>query len=184
MKHKYYWFIVPLLFLTSCKDLFIVDKEFSMSAIPYTGNELRIDGYYYKKVDSDTTFVYIFVFFTNGVYFGGVGSKPFIGLEDRLHDPNYIKNLQNKNSCWGPYQIKGRVLKSEFYDIFGNSWRTCIAHGKILNDSTFNIEKVTFSKTEKEVNVKMEGTSYYFLGEYHFKQFNPKPDSTNNIIKY
>jgi len=183
-RYYYYWLIVLLFFLTACtKDFFTKDKEFSMKAIPYTGNELRIDGYYYKKAGHDATRVYIFVFYANGVYFGGVGSISFSELEDKLRNPLYIKNLRDTKSCWGPYQIEGNVLKSEYYDIFGHDWRTCIAHCKILNDSTFNIEEITFSKTGKKVNVEREGTSYYFLGEYHFKQFSPKPDSTNYIVK-
>jgi len=179
MKHRCYYFIAFLFFLTACQDFFIKDKEFSMKAIPYTGDELKINGYYYKM---DDTWSHVLIFYANGVQFGGNSVIPNIEIEDRLRNPEYTKNLHDCLSCWGPYQIKENVLQFEFYDIFGHDWRTCIAHCKILNDTTFNIEKVTFSKTGKEVDVKKEGVGESFLGEYRFKQFNPKPDSTNSVV--
>ena len=177
MKYIFYWLIAFLFFLTACEDFFIKDKEFSMKAIPYTGDELRIDGYYYKKAYDEMSRV--LVFYANGVQFGGNGVMPSIEIEDRLRDMEYTKNLRNNRASWGPYEINNTVLQFEFYRIFGgHNWYTCIAHCKILNDSTFNIEKVTFSKTGKEVD-----DVDTFLGEYHFKQFSPKPDSTNYIVK-
>jgi hypothetical protein len=175
----YLMFLFFILILISCEEWFIKDKEFSMKAIPYAGNELRIDGYYYKEANHNINRVYVFVFYANGIHFGGGGNKSFSGLEDRLSDPNYIANLQNCLSCWGPYQIKDNVLKFEYYEIFGNYWYICVANCEIINDSTFNIKRITRLDNNKNVsnNVSLD------IGEYHFKQFSPKPDSTNYVVK-
>jgi len=168
--------IVFLLLLTTCHK----DKELSMKAVPYTGDELKINGYYYKKCYDEKSLV--LVFYSNGVQFGGNGIPiPNIEIENSLRDPEFLK-LCDRFFFWAPFEINNNVLRFEFYDIFGHDWRTCIAHCKILNDTTFIIEKITFSKTGKEVNTNKEGTSSYSLGEWHFKQFSPKPDSTNNFI--
>jgi len=181
MKYKY-CLIIFLFFLTvCCKDFLIKDKEFSMKAILYTGNELKINGYYYKKYSDEKSLV--LVFYENGVQFGGNGiSIPTIEIEDRLRESDYTRKLRDWLAWWAPYDIYNNVLRFEFYDIFGHNWHTCIAHCEILNDTTFNVKKITFSKTGKEVNVNKYGTSYYSLGEWHFKQFSPKPDSTNIFI--
>jgi hypothetical protein len=162
--------------LLSCEEWFIKDKEFSMEAIPYTGNELRIDGYYYKKTDSDTTRAHVLVFYANGIQFGGSSVESLIGIEDRFRDPNYIKDLRDCLFCWGPYDIKDGVLRFEFYSIFGNYWHIVRANCNLLNDTIFVI---------KQTN-RIDGKNVSrgdFLGEYRFKQFIPKPDSTNYIIK-
>jgi len=179
MKYRYYWLIVFLFFFIACEDFFIKDKEFSMKVTPYTGNDLRIDGYFYKNYTDDK--VDFLMFYSNGVFFKN--SSTSVELESRLQDPNYIKNLRDCRFCWGPYNINNNILRFEFYDIFGHTWHTCIANCVILNDTTFNIENITFSSTGKKVDVKKEGSSYYSLGVYHFKQFSPKPDSTNVYIR-
>jgi len=185
MKHKSYLLIAFLFFFVACgdciKDLFVKDKEFSLKTIPYTENELRIDGYYHKKYNDK--YSNVLVFYANGVRFGGSGVTTTNEIEDELRDPDYTKKLSNRLTCWGPYEINNNVLRFEYYDIFGNFWRTCIAHCEILNDTTFIVEKITFSKTGKEVNVEREGSSSGMLGEFHFKQFSPKPDSTNTVVK-
>ena len=173
---KYNWLcIVFLFFLTDCsKD----DKEFLMEAKPYTGNELKINGYYYKKYINEKSLVIIF--YANGVQFGGQGYPiPSTEIESTLRDPEFIKKSRNYKDNWSPYEISNHVLRFEFYDYFiPVTWRTCIAHCEILNDTTFNIETITFSKTGKNINESSD-----FLGEYHFKQFSPKPDSTNTVVK-
>ena len=184
MKYKF-CLVVFLFLLVSCekdwlKNCFIKDKEFSIKLTTYTENELRIDGYYYR--DCSDNYSHIFVFYANGVRFGGSEVITTIDIEDRLRYSDFTKRY-DRLSCWGPFEINNNVLRFEFYDIFGNNWHTCIAHCKILNDTIFNIEKITFSKTGEEVNVDRQGTSSGLIGEFRFKQFSPKPDSTNNFIK-
>jgi hypothetical protein len=49
--------------------------------------------------------------------------------------------------------------------------------GVILNDTTFQL-------TESYRLKKGEKTEYQILDEiYHFRQYSPKPDSTNDFIK-
>ena len=180
MKHKF-CLIVFLFILAGCEGFFIKDKEFSINVTPYAGNELNIDGYYYKN--NDNGYSNVLVFYANGVQFGGNGmSVPTNEIETKLIAPDFTITFSYRRDCWGPFEINNNVLRFEFYDIFGSNWHTCIAHCEILNDTTFYVEKITFSKTGKEVNVNMESTSFYSLGEWHFKQFSHKPDSTNNFL--
>ena len=174
-----YCLIVFLFFLVACgdclKDFFIKDRDFSMKAIPYTGNELKINGYYYKNKDKDNEYSRVMIFYANGILLNVNIST--VEIEDRLKATDFTKRYRDCMACWGPFNINNSVFQFEFYAIFGNNWHTCIAHCKILNDTTFNIENITFSKTGKVVEIED------FPGKFHFKQFSPKPDSTNNIIK-
>ena len=177
MKNRYY--IVVLLFLLiGCgdflKEIHIRDKNFSMKTIPYTGNEIKIDGYYINDLDNGLSRVYIF--YANGVRFGGSEVITTNDIEVKLKASDFTKRYGDNRACWGPYEINNNKLMLEFYANRGNMWCTCIAHCEILNDTTFNIEKITFCRTGEEDKNGIKGI-------FNFKQFSPKPDSTNNFIK-
>ena len=176
--------IISLFFLIACEDslsdFFVKDKHFSMSTTPYTGDELKINGYYYKKYNNERSLVVIF--YENGVRFGGSGMAILnIEIENKLSNSDYTKSLRDCRACWGPFEINSNNLKFEFYDFMNNYWHTYIAHCEILNDTTFNVKKVTFSKTGEEVK-NNEYPSSSLLGEFHFRQSSPKPDSINNFV--
>ena len=177
MKNRYY-IIFLLIIFTGCgdflKNLHIKDKEFSMKTNPYKGTELKINGYYYKNIDNE--YSRVFIFYESGVRYGGSVLHTSKEIENTLSASDFTKKYSDKREYWGPYEINYDKLKFEFYTNIGNMWCTCFAHCVILNDTTFTIEKITFSKTGEE---RKDG----FKGEFHFKEFYPKPDSTNNFIK-
>jgi len=52
-----------------------------------------------------------------------------------------------------------------------------VREGDIINDTTFVISVSYRMKKGKKTEVKARNETY------HFKQFSPQPDSTNNFIK-
>ena len=149
-----------ILILYSCKD-----EKNSFQKIPYTGDELRTNGYYfthYQTLGRDYTIVNFF--FRDGTLLsaGSFESLNFNVVEQKLVE-RYELIKKNKIG-WGVFQIIEDKIISE-------SWTTNSGGGglpvykwsaKIVNDTTF---------LRNDSNQT-----------WHFKQFSPKPDSTNRFI--
>ena len=172
MVTRYFLFIIILLSLGCEKKLY----ELSMLKTPYAGNELRIDGYYYSnQVFNNHNGIAIF-------YKDGVCFHLFAQIES--HDTlNYIENeiLLDKalmRSFWntpnhiGVFQINGKSIMFETWEV-ARDITTFSNFGEILNDTTFLITN--------QVN-NDSGKSYSENLTYRFRQFSPKPDSTNTFI--
>ena len=167
-----------MLSLCSCKKLF-KDEEFSIKCVSYTGSELRIDGYYYLKRLSanNKEIISYFIFYSNGVSTkGNVNTKNLNDVESELATRSDNKYLPNNLYVWGPFSVHENKLIMQYYEpsdylIKRIEEISCT----ILNDSTFYLEETNLVYTGKA------GRSFN-TGEYHFKQFSPKPDSTNRFI--
>ena len=60
--------------MTSCKsdDGLLKDDDLSLSRKEYTGNQLRIDGYYYFNYTNEEDYVRVYFFYKNGmILYGG-----------------------------------------------------------------------------------------------------------------
>lgn len=169
--------ILSLLCLASncSKDKIFKDDELSIPKLAYNGNQLRIDGYYYQEKDGN--FFSLYCFYKNGVILylgGGFTSVQIISLEDRFKNGSFYHDIKNYKDYWGVFNIhQNNIMFEKWYPSSGGGLPAYIRSGVILNDTAFLISKSIRSKTgeEKELNET-----------YHFKQFSPKPDSTNVFI--
>ena len=85
--------------------------------------------------------------------------------------------IKNIKFFWGVFNIKNNQILYERWCPSEPPYRTYVREGNIINDTTFVITKLY-----RMVNGKKTEESE--LNEvYHFKQFSPKPDSTNKFIK-
>jgi len=96
--------MVMILTLFSCvKDEF-KDDELSIQRTNYTGNQLRIDGYYYE-IGSDNYLYPEYFFYKNGtlIYIGGRYSRNTIDTEfiDRLKQSSYLDYAKNNKLSGG-----------------------------------------------------------------------------------
>ena len=169
-----------VLFLISCKKMF-KDEEFSIKCVPYTGTELRIDGYYFMKRtgggNDNKRFISYFIFYSNGVSAtGNMETEKLNDVENRLATWSDNKYLPNNRYVWGPFSVLENKLRMQYYEPSDYlKKRVEELSCTILNDSTFYLDKIHLVGSEKD------GRSFS-TGEYRFKQFSPKPDSTNNFI--
>lgn len=177
MVKKILLFVIALL-LSSCNKQV---ESLKMKREPYLGGELRIDGYYYSLPNSHpwggSAF---FIFNRNGVCMY-IYTSTFFSDEDDLYkyvedkillDEDFIKELKEKPHGYGVFSINYPNIKTETFIVRGryNAYHNV---GQILNDTTFIIHK------EKGLSNKWFESNTI----YHFKQFSPKPDSTNIYIK-
>lgn len=172
---KYYFQISLLcLILCSCKTCKENgNQKLCSDANWYSGNELRLDGYYYSEYN-DPPRRKIFFLYRNGVMFDGelVPLDELEAKEESYSNGEYYRIAKDFVSKWGHYSVSNGKLKFEkWYP--SNRYIAYVNDGLIINDSTFHIA----------MSYRCDGSN--FLSEnvtYHFKKFGPKPDSTNQYI--
>lgn len=158
----------------SCDKDILADDELSLDRIPNTGNQLRIDGYYYLMDDYGVNATYFF--YQNGIIIhrGGWINSSLEELEMNFQTIDW-EEINNNKLKWGVFQVYGDEISFErWYPSSGGPLPAYIRSGEIQNDTTFIITKSIRSKTGEEKELHET---------YHFRQFSPKPDSTNNFIK-
>jgi len=162
--------VANLLFVSCIKDKY-TDDSFKLNKNEYFGKQLKIDGYYYSSVENEDYFS-LYVFYRNGVVLiPGVSDNP----DEYLDGFTSGSGINNKDS-WGLFLIENNTIQIEYYEpkmIEGMA--AYLKTGEIINDTTFVITEVKRSK---------DGSERMTINEtYQYKQFIPKPDSTNKFIK-
>lgn len=151
------------------------DGELSLQRTPYTGNELKINGYYYNisKDYLDQDFFSIYFLFRNGIIrYGGSNTFTLEEYEKKVINSNIVEG----KAVWGVFRIDRNIIKYEsWYSApSGKGYPVFIKEGKILNDSTFHIT----------VSYRTDGSDRIEEDElYHFKPFSVKPDSISKWIE-
>jgi hypothetical protein len=149
-------------------------RNLTMKKDSYFGNELRIDGYYYSSSDLEND-IGIAVFYRDGVcihMFTRLKSQDTLNFveNDILLNNALMSHLWRDPACIGVFHVNMAAIEFETWEA-----RSPFRHfGEILNDTTFLLTK--------RVNVRQNHSSSPNL-IYQFKQFCPKPDSTNVFIK-
>jgi len=157
------------------------DDKLTLTKAPYSGEEIRIDGYYYRENTDYCVSVYFF--YSDGTFIdaGCLSCKPNeIETYMRNMDWNQWRKAMDDSSIgYGIFRVSDNELFIEMWRP-SSSWFSFPAYlytGKVLNDSTFIIKKVQPSKPSAFDN---ETRSRHEI--FRFKQFSPKPDSTNRFV--
>lgn len=169
MKSLFIFIISPFLFIFSCKTLFS-DEKLTLQKRDYTGKELKTEGYYYAYF-SQTDITAVLFLYRNGIVLseGGYSSKNLDVIEKKIINGNF-----KSKEHWGVFIVEGNKIQWERW-IGSTGIGACLSKstGYILNDTTIRF-------TER-YNSEYKTTSS--IDEvWHFKQFSPKPDSTNRFI--
>ncbi|GAB1415276.1 hypothetical protein MASR2M117_06820 [Paludibacter sp.] len=162
-----------LLVFVGCEGLFRKDDELSFVKTPNTTDKIRLDGYYYWwHIEPKYKYVGVNVFYQNGVAFSFGLSDSTDNFENEL----LMGNLTfNSKLHWGLYYIReDSLLKNGFGVLAGTHYISEVfSKYVILNDTTILLKEKRFA----------DGSIDYYNDTLHFKQFSPKPDSTNIYIK-
>jgi hypothetical protein len=170
-------FSIVAVMLFSCASCEKELHELSMAKTPYTGDELRIDGYYYSN-QTTADDINLAVFYRDGVcihMFARIESQDtisFIENEILLNGP-LMFSLWNTPTDIGVFKINTEYIELESW-VAGRDITTFSFYGEILNDTTFLVTKWTNNDSGKSHSENLT---------YRFRQFSQKPDSTNTFIK-
>jgi len=173
VKKTLYIIFISLLFTSCIFNPGYWSNNLILEKVDYDGNQIEIGGYYYKTYINSEQKLYADVYFlyNNGViinvggYIIGEGESSF---NKNINNGYSISIAKKYRDNYGVFQINNTNLKIEkWYGPY-----SYVKDGKILNDTTFVLYN---NSKEGEVDT---------IGDiYHFKQFSPKPDSTNKFIK-
>ena len=164
--------LIAVLIVTSCSQRL---DELMVNKTPYPETELRTDGYYYSN-DLGITDFRLAVFYRDGICYHLFGSSDTQPIEDFIEqdillNESFIDNLRTTPTNIGVFNIEDKSISIEHWE----ASRDILAlerSGEILNDSTFILNQV------ENLQGEIENVNY----TYRFKQFSPKPDSTNMFI--
>lgn len=172
MKSKFA--LLLILFVTySCKS-YEPDPELIMKRLPYNGNKIRLDGFYFSNRPNYTSYMF---FYSNGIVFtrSGMDNK-IVEINDILKDMEFVREHKDR---WKIFQINNDTLHLHGWENTGSGFIGPIQvhslndeYYKILNDST-----LLFIKHTGYYNYTSDNNKYFY-----FKKCFPKPDSTNVFI--
>jgi len=162
-----------------CEGLFKDDDLLSLPLTPYTGNQLRIDGYYYQIADgvdfNEGTIFSCYFFYENGIIIGMGGAENSLEeMDEYIIRVMGSQNYKNIKFLCRVFVIEGNIIKFEGWYPSAKPHKAYVREGTILNDTTFHITK-SYRSNGSELREKDE--------IYYFREFSPKPDSTNVYIK-
>ena len=146
--------------LAACDSLAGYD-ELTLPLEPYTGDELRTDGYYFYSgpTDEGERFYALFLFRNGVVRYGGssVGRET---LERKFEE------YGGRRYDWGVFVVNGdRIEVERWYPGDGPHTPAIVQSGRVLDDTTFVLTSSGGAETT-----------------YHFRAFSPKPDSTSAFL--
>ena len=162
--------LILCVLFTQC--IFLEKDDVLPVATPYTGNQLKINGYYYQ-ISNDNIIYLPFIMYRNGVITEIANHRNTLEEMDEYIKSSYVNGTRYKNNkyLWGVFFINDNFVifhrLNQDYPHHEN-----IREGIILNDTTIQIIKYSSANYETIQNEV-----------YHFREFSPKPDSTNVYIK-
>ena len=175
---KYLILATLLLTLSSCYEIFMgKDDTLTMSRTSYTGNQLKIDGYYYLKDSASYKRVSLATFFyNNGVLEDIGGASESLEKYDAYISSIVGKFKGEKKGNVGVFIIQDKNINFEKLELT-QPIKAYTYTGTIINDTTFHITESYRLLRGKKTELTSENLTYY----YH--KFSPKPDSTNLYVK-
>lgn len=166
--------LIVMAFLFSCKNADLTLPRRDLNA------GMRLDGYYYRSfIDpvNGKPFTNILFLYKNGVVL-----DCFSVLSHDAQDMDeYVRSgyggqhdISNKRLNWGLAVVDESFIKLEqWYPSSGGPMPVRNRNGKVLDDKTFKFTESTDQKGKDKETIDQT---------YHFRQFSPKPDSTNNFV--
>lgn len=166
------WLLWILTLITGCKRVLNCEEKekLSFEKTGFSGLQLRLGGYYIR--DSH----WVLFFYRNGIVIDSrIESTNQIEFQNELINGTFYSKISNDKSNWGLFKVSNNEIELEVLNAL--SQVSCkvptIYQGKILDDSTIFFLKIKHSNGE---------LIEYRNDTFHFKQFSPKPDSTNSFI--
>lgn len=157
----------------SCDKEILLDEKLTLEKESYTGNQLRIDGYYYTQFRDIHR---IYFLYRDGTLFSGgdVYENKLNEYEQKYQNGSFWDAKKNNKLYWGLYNVDSDdIMIEKWHPSSGGGMLVYLHSGEILNDTTFVITKSVRPKTGEEKDLNEV---------YHFREFSPKPDSTNNFL--
>lgn len=160
-----------LITLSGCKKHWEDDK-LNIARESYTGDQLRIDGYYL----TGNTILGIYIFYENGILLVGdsFNADKLAAKEAEMQTDEWQAHVKKYKYRWGAYTIRGNEITYErWVPPSGGGFPTFTWKGTITSDTEFVM-------TSRRDNRK--GKTEAINEVYRFVEFEHKPDSSNPFV--
>ena len=155
-------------------------NELTLKQKYYNGNQIKLNGYWYKPNSGNSPSRQVYFLYRNGVIQGGIGvlDSELLTKEEEFRNGIYYSKTKESEIYWGLFEINDKsIVFEKWYPESSYSSPTAVREGEIINDTTFLITQTYRYRRGKKVEVTKTNETY------HFKELSPKPDSTNKYIK-
>lgn len=164
---------ILILGLMGCKDPFKNDT-LSLPKQVYMGDELKTEGVYVYS-DSVSGYSDSFFLYRNGVFLIGEGFQmvDYDKVMRKMSSVEWSLSVKNSISRWGRFIVVGDRFTYEYWmPISGGGYPTYTFDGRILNDTTIQMERMRRSHSKDwQSNARI----------FHLHKIANKPDSTNRF---
>lgn len=173
-------FLVALAFCGCERIGLCKDDELSFGRVDYTGNQLRVNGYYFGDVikDDKMPLANIYYLYKNGVFLSRLVQdldKAQLGTISIDTSNSFAKRVK---SAWGVFRVNGKIIEFERWEPSMNSCeKTVYERGEVVSDTSFVLKRREF-RTNGKV-----GHTENLDSIFSFRSTLQKPDSTNQFIK-
>ena len=153
------------------------DDVLSLPKQTYSGNQLRIDGYYYSRYGVPE-YADVYFFYKDGIVLHG-GTFPYTEVmkkETEYKNQVWIVAVKKIKAWWGIFFIEGSKIKFERWHCAEGFCKAYVREGEILNDTTFIVTQSYRMRNGQKTEVSIKNETY------RFRPFGPKPDSSNVFI--
>ena len=144
-------------------------EDFPVPRQPYTGDEIRLNGYYYREwTDYEQNIgIDVIFFFANGIeLWGGIynanDASEIEAVENNFR--NGVFYTKDDRASWSVFFINDNTINTQGWVHYGNSWRKY----KLHKDYMTIIDRDNIRDSNGNV--------------YKFKEFYGKPDSVCRFI--
>lgn len=149
------------------------DSRLTIPLTPYSGSELRMDGYYYylseESLKNGDTFYYAFIPFSDGKMFY-TGTSSLATMEENFSKPAY----ERSKAGWGAFKIETNVIAMEYWTyVLFNGALTTTAWATIINDTSFVLT------SQNKPSTSPQELNHTYLFKYCTTKPNINPDFYN-----
>ncbi len=149
------------------------DEDLSMTRVDYNGDQLRIDGYYYYQHENPMSTLVLFLYRNGAIISTRAYPSHDLKVVEKEMLSEYDK-IRNEKIRWGVFMIIENKIECEKWVLPTEVTSVKKMYGNIENDTTFHITKIFHAYNKK---------TYDTNEIWRFKQFENKPDSSNNYIR-
>lgn len=165
--------------ITSCCSKIYPSKDdfLTIPKTQYSGNELRIDGFFYRTWENGTKYSDITFLYNDGVLFQGNGAGDLSQLMEYAQETLlHHDQIKDKKAFWGLFLVKDNKIMFERWKATQSGYLVYREEGVIIDDTTFVMTEVSRINHGIKTETKPIEWTYYFC------EFSAKPDSTNTVI--
>lgn len=165
--------LILFVLLSSCCKNYCKDDELQIVKKDYTGDALRMNGFYYSK-NGALVRSFLVPYRNANCILSNYPVDIDRLVRDLDNNSGLMSGIRKRKTSWGLIEIQNDTLKVDYWGIAKCERPLERGFFKILNDTTLLNFKNTSMRDMKD---------YFVSDTFYFQYLSSKPDSTNEYIR-